>query len=271
MPQAYLELGGGNTLFQFGRFYADLGYESAMAPDNFFHSRSYGFVYGEPTTLTGLRGRLYMNRSVYLTGSVTRNWDTVNGPSNHTSLSAGAVVDGSWSPGRAVRAGVNWISGDEAVVFAPFFDSDRRLLVAHADIDLTGWLGYGFAFHDGEQDSADPFSGTADARWKSIAHYLYVKMDPKWSLGVRYEKFNDKDGARIGSIRAGNPASAFGFRGNFQSLTAALVHRPVHDVMLRLEYRVDDFDGTSGFATKPFNDGASDRQKIYSMSLVVKL
>ncbi len=53
MPQLYGDLAVGKWLGRVGHFYAPLGYETVMAPDNFFYSHSYSHQYGEPFTFTG--------------------------------------------------------------------------------------------------------------------------------------------------------------------------------------------------------------------------
>ncbi len=41
MPQAYAEVGRGDLSLKLGRFYTTIGYESLMAPNNFFYSMNY--------------------------------------------------------------------------------------------------------------------------------------------------------------------------------------------------------------------------------------
>ena len=53
MPQMYVDLAVNKWIFRVGHMLAPCGYESVMAPENFFYSHSYSFLYGQPTTITG--------------------------------------------------------------------------------------------------------------------------------------------------------------------------------------------------------------------------
>ena len=56
MPQLYVEVAApllNGVSLKAGHFYANMGYERVAAPDNFFYSHSYSFIFGEPFTFTG--------------------------------------------------------------------------------------------------------------------------------------------------------------------------------------------------------------------------
>ncbi len=54
VPQFYLDVALNPWTLRIGRFYTILGYESVMAPENFFYSHAYVHQYGEPFTHTGM-------------------------------------------------------------------------------------------------------------------------------------------------------------------------------------------------------------------------
>ena len=53
LPQLYMEVGYGDVSVKIGRMLLNFGYESAMAPNNFFYSHSYAFNNVQPYTGTG--------------------------------------------------------------------------------------------------------------------------------------------------------------------------------------------------------------------------
>ena len=53
LPQLYMEVGYGDMSVKIGRMLLNFGYESAMAPNNFFYSHSYAFNNMQPYTGTG--------------------------------------------------------------------------------------------------------------------------------------------------------------------------------------------------------------------------
>ena len=50
LPQLYMEVGYGDLSVKIGRMLTNFGYESVMAPNNFFYSHSYAFALAQPYT-----------------------------------------------------------------------------------------------------------------------------------------------------------------------------------------------------------------------------
>jgi hypothetical protein len=92
MPQLYAEfylpfLSG--VSFKAGHFYTPIGYESVMAPKNFFYSHSYTMQYGEPFTHTGVLGTVQINDQLQVLAGVARGWDAWEDPNDDGELLAG--------------------------------------------------------------------------------------------------------------------------------------------------------------------------------------
>lgn len=75
IPQLYGEMAMGDLNVKVGKFYTILGYESVMAPQNFFYSHSFTMNLSEPFTHTGVLGSFDMG-DVTFYGGWTLGWDS---------------------------------------------------------------------------------------------------------------------------------------------------------------------------------------------------
>ena len=98
-----------------------------------------------------------------------------------------------------------------------------------------------------------------DNQWYEINNYLFYKMNDCWSLGGRFEWFQDPEGARV----------VAGSRGNYFALTAGLNYKPHANVTIRPEIRYDWFDSFAGSKLLPFNDNTSSSQLSGGVDFVV--
>jgi len=76
LPQAYGEVAVGDLSVKLGHFYTLIGYESVMAPSNFFASRQLTFYHSEPFTHTGALGAYKVNDKLTVNGGWTLGMDT---------------------------------------------------------------------------------------------------------------------------------------------------------------------------------------------------
>ena len=88
----------------------------------------------------------------------------------------------------------------------------------------------------------------ADDQWYGTEQLFTYKLNPKWSVGLRYEWVQDNGGSRIAGI--GNVLGtdkgwlgAPGFAGAFSDLTVGLNYRPHPNFTLRPELRWDWYTG----------------------------
>ena len=101
-PQMYAEFALCDLSVKIGHWYTVIGYEQTTAPDNFFYSRSYALLYGEPFAHTGVLGTWACSDQVTYIAGVHSGWDTFD----RFSERAGFI------------GGVNWRSRDERTSLA---------------------------------------------------------------------------------------------------------------------------------------------------------
>lgn len=197
LPQAYLEayvpVGNGLNV-KVGHFYTPLGYETVPAPDNFFYTRAYALNSGEPFTHTGVMGNYTVsdNWSVIgaaTTGSATGGWDGGFDKQLDNWGGLGAIL---WSSddkrtsatvgGTYGRSATNdpWIM--YSVVLQHRITPKTHMVVHHTH----GWAG-----------SINLPEGIKNAEWYTINTHLTYDLLNDLSIGIRAERFNDRDGWRV--------------------------------------------------------------------------
>ena len=102
MPQMYADLAVNKWVFRGGHFLAPVGYESVMAPENFFYSHSYAFLYGQPTTLSGGEAMYKINDQWSANFGIDNGWNNWADPVGKINY----------------FGGVNWTSKDKKTTLA---------------------------------------------------------------------------------------------------------------------------------------------------------
>lgn len=265
MPQAYVEaylpvFGGLNI--KAGHFYTTIGYESVMAPENFFYSHAYTMQYGEPFTHTGVMGSFNVGPSLSGHVGYTRGWDTwedPNGkpgylfgfsyaPNDYASLSATAHV------GREDAAGNN----------------QRQIISIVYTRQLNSRLRYVFQHDFGMESNAefDENFQPDEAKWYGVNNYLFYDMSDKLTAGLRFEWFRDQDNARVLAI----PQESLVEGGNYFQVTGGFNWSATNRLRFRPEVRWDWSDVVaSGIAGGGmFNDFTEKNQITASMDMIYK-
>jgi hypothetical protein len=268
MPQAYLDIGYDDTIIRLGHFYTLFGYESVMAPNNFFYSHAYTMQYGEPFTHSGVMWMQKWNDRLSFHACVHRGWDNFEDApgEDQTSVFAGATVNS--EDGKGTLA-FNITAGDEPG-FASF-ENRTMYSVVYSRKMMCDRLTYVFQ-HDlaVQEDGVAPVPGAAgastDAQWYGINQYLFYQLNCCWSAGVRAEWFRDEDATRVTGIGDGNAIAGQFFEGDFYELTAGLNWKPNDNVVIRPELRWDWFDG----AGTPYDDGTQDDQFTAAIDAIIQ-
>jgi hypothetical protein len=206
LPQAYAEMfipvGNGITV-KAGHFYSGMGIESVMSPENFFYSHSYSFMYGSPTTLTGMTATAKLSSRFSAMLGFSRGWNIFDKANDNLSG----------------LAGLEWKSFDKRTALSFLIHSGRESLiysnsgesVLNGD-NRTGYAltlqhqlaprwyyalehTFGYEKNGAALDLLDGTRGTA--RWYSFAHYLQWKWSERFALGLRGEWFRDNGQSRI--------------------------------------------------------------------------
>lgn len=248
MPQVYGEVAYNDVKVKIGHFYTPIGYEVVQAPGNFFYSHSYSHTYGEPFTHTGALASYQRNEKTTFYGGWVNGWDE-----GFEGRDGGSMFLGGVSFNLSEKTTLAWyVSAGKlgnGTAFAGAASGDlyyNCIILTHK---LTDRWTYVFEHDLGTNYNVDPNS-SVDNQWYEINNYLMYKLNDCWSLGGRFEWFQDPQGARV----------VAGDRGNYFSLTAGINWRPHANVTIRPEIRYDWFDGTAGPNGLPFNDGTSSSQ-----------
>ncbi len=236
LPQAYAEIyapWGDGLSVKVGHFYTILGYESPMATENFFYSRSYLKQYAEPYTHTGALARYNLSPLVHLYGGFTRgwnNWEDTNGKLGFLGGLSFEAPDDSSTFAFTIHTGNEDESGE----------NDRTVYSLVVSEKLTPCVTYVFQHDFGVQANAQ-LKGDGqldDAIWYGITQYLMYTVSPTTDLGVRVEWFRDQDNARV----LGVPVQSLVQGGNYVELTLGMNWRPSDSVRIRPELRWDRSD-----------------------------
>ncbi len=193
LDQGYVTLTatiGSGLTFTLGKFDAPIGYELVDAPDLYQYSHALVFDYGLPTSLSGLKLDTTIAEIVDITAYLVNGWD-VDSDNNKAKTAGGRL---GIRPVEGVNLGFSYAAGAEA-------DDDNDNLRQIFDIDLTidmvENLIIGGELNWGREEEASLTNAKDDAGWfgaMAMLHYDFCN----WSgLTLRYDYFDDKDGARF--------------------------------------------------------------------------
>ena len=264
LPQLYAEFAvpfAQGTTFKFGHFYSIIGYESPMAPRNFFYSHSYTKIYGEPTTETGMLASTKVSPNLMLHGGISRGWDMWENPYNTITFIGGAC----WtSPDDRTSVGFAIDTGDREK------DKNRTILSLVISRQLAKRWTYVFQYDFGSQQDAfrNQQSQLQDANWFGIDNYLFYAISDTLSAGLRVEWFRDEDRFIVFNA-AGNPALS----GNdYCEITLGLNWQPNDCIIVRPELRWDwsDVKGSAQFPFRPYDDFTASHQFLFATDIIIR-
>lgn len=267
MPQLYAEfylpfLSG--VSFKAGHFYTPIGYESVMAPKNFFYSHSYSMQYGEPFTHTGVLGTVQINEQLQVLAGVARGWDAWEDPNDDAELLAGIGWN---SASEDTSINLTLTSGDQDNGISN--TANRTLISFVLSHDFTDCLTYVFQSDFGIQDNGtinNQFQAVP-AKWYSFNQYLFYDITDKFAVGARFEYFRDQNFSRVLQV-----PEFLASGGNYYGLTVGANWRPHHCVTVRPELRFDWSDtqaplvGVQG----PYRNFQSDYQVLLGGDVIIR-
>jgi hypothetical protein len=236
LQQAYLSyvfpLGSGLRL-DAGKFVTPMGFEVIPGYDGFNDcaTQSFLFAYAIPFTHTGFR--LGYALSGRLSGQVllVQGWDNVKDNNSAKTVGAGLT----WTPGDNLSLAFNGMIGPEQK------DNDRNERLV-GDLVAT-WkplerLSLGANIDYGYEASA--LGPGVDAVWRGAAFYATLALSKRFSLSLRAEVFEDRDGARTGLAQS------------LSEVTLTPQFKPAKGIVIRADFRLDAsnrraFEGRTGF------------------------
>ncbi|MDG2013092.1 MAG: outer membrane beta-barrel protein, partial [Pirellulaceae bacterium] len=182
IPQAYVSLGNEVANLQIGHFYSIVGYESVMAPENFFYSKAYSYQFAGPFTHWGVQTNLKLNRAWDVQLGLTNGWDALDRNDDQIGY-IGKVRYENQSTG--IWTSVAATTGDE-------FNNPAGLAITEASTNRTrySWLvglpltcRTEYVFHHWYGKQKEGAVGGGDARWYGIDQYLYHTINCRWKAG----------------------------------------------------------------------------------------
>jgi len=259
LPQLYLDVAYRKLLVSLGHFYHPLGYESQISTANVYYSNSYGSTYSqEGTPVTGAMAQYQLTDNWLARGGFHRgfaNWEDNNNYLN-------------------VLGELEWASDSGVVLFEYIFDvgkeddAGRFWQYIHSlelQIQMTERSSYVVYSDLGFQQGAAT-NGTT-AWWYNVSHYLTYDVNACWTVGVRYEWFDDVDGVIV--VAPAPNATATG-PGVYHGLTLGANYVPEDNVRLRPELRWDWFAADPGTTASPFGDGRERSQFMAAVDLLIE-
>jgi len=250
LPQAYVELGTPigpyGSVIRAGHFYALSGYESFAAPENFFYSHAYSFLYGQPFTHTGVMwsGKVTSTTAMSLAG--TTGWDAFYDEVDQWGIRY--AFQQQFNGGKTILSFTGH-SGDENTGVRDQ-TGNRRDARNWMNLiwkqQLTSQFYYVLQGDYGRQngavvvlDNVNNTVGFEDASWYGVSQYWAYQMSSQWSSGLRVEWFRDDGNSRLGlPVRYTTGGDAFN-GGNYFAITGGLNYKPHQNVLLRSELRWD--------------------------------
>ncbi len=249
MPQLYMEVGApwaDGVTMKLGHFYTLLGYETIPTIDNFFYSKSYAMLYGEPFTHTGFLGSARFGDLVFH-GGMTRGWDNWEDNNNDFSF----------------LGGMNWSSRDgrTSLAYAIHFGREQAdpstdirstfsFVVQHKFTDRSRYV---VQYDRGYEENGA--SNGSDADWFGVNQYLLYTINCQWQAGARFEWFRDEEGTRVQSQGA-----------DYFNLTLGLNWMPNEAVTFRPEFRWDWVDNRG---VRPYVDGTRHDQILLACDVII--
>ena len=245
---------GKGLRFDLGKFVTFFGAEVIEAIDNPNYSRSFLFNYAIPFTHTGLKVSYAFSDAVSAGLYIVNGWD--DSTDNNRGKTYGLSV--TYAPAEVFSLTVNGMTGpeqDEQGTNAPTVGSSssntRNLLDLVATIKPVKPLSIILNYDDAKEDNVPgtllPSHVSGDAKWDGLAGIVKYDFNDTYSLAVRGEYFDDKDGFRTGTVQ------------KLKEVTVTPEIRLNGGIILRPEYRHDTSDQTSfdvvnGAATRKSQD-----------------
>ena len=199
IEQGFIEIAPSDGLkLTFGQFNAPIGFELLDAPDMFQYSHAMVFNYGLPTNLTGFMansGFGLIDVAVYY----VNGWD--NNIDDNSEKTIGTRIG--VTPIEILNFGISYISGKEGSddpTTAAIVEDPLGLTVTDIDLTFTGVadLTVGFEYNMGVQVDSSAVTSGDDATWNGFLVMANYAVDDTYAITLRYDSFNDTEGARLG-------------------------------------------------------------------------
>jgi hypothetical protein len=231
---------GKGLRFDLGKMVTYFGAEVIEAKDNPNYSRSFLFNYAIPFTHTGLKMSYAFTDTFNVSTHICNGWD--NATDNNKGKSYGVSVN--YAPADMFSGYVNVMTGPEQ---DSVNSNKRTLLDLVATIKPIKPLSLILNYDDAKEEMS---AGAPDVKWNGFAGIVKYDLSDTYSVAVRGEVFDDKDGVRTGTIQ------------KLKEVTATLETRLANGLILRPEYRHDKSDQFS------FDNGKKKTQNTVALGMM---
>jgi hypothetical protein len=185
---------GNGIKFDIGKFVTPFGLEVIEGYDGYNdnYSRSFNFGYSIPFTHTGIKTSYCLSDEYSIGLFLVNGWD--NSVDNNNSKSLGA---------QFILSPLNGLSIIPGVMYGPEKNNnniDPRILfdlVSTYSFSESVTLGLNFDYGN-ESFKSD---NNNSAEWFGLAVYFKYKFNDSYSVALRAEQFNDRDGNRTGIVQ----------------------------------------------------------------------
>ncbi len=239
---SYLAPLGKGLRLDYGKFVTYHGAEVIEAIDDPNYSRSFLFNYAIPFTHTGLKMIYVFTDAVSASLHIVNGWD--NSTDNNSGKTLGISIG--LAPSDKISGIINYMQGPEQ---ANNTRDSRSLLDLVATIKPVKPLSVILNYDNGKEKNA---VATGDAEWSGFAGIVKYDFNETYSLSVRGESFDDKDGFRTGTAQ------------KLTELTVTPEIRLVSGIILRPEYRHDSSDKES------FDNGTKKSQDTVALGAMYR-
>ena len=189
---SYLAPVGKGLRFDVGKMGTFVGAEVLEAIDNPNYSRSFLFTWAEPLTHTGAKASYAFNDKINAALFVVNGWDNMN--DNNTGKSVGLSVN--LTPNDKISGYVNYLTGPEHTNNTR---DNRSLLDLIATITPIKPLSFILNYDNGQEQHLSATGGTAE--WSGVSAIAKYDFSDTYSLALRGEYFDDKDGVRTLTVQ----------------------------------------------------------------------
>jgi hypothetical protein len=278
MPQAYVETDYDDLKVKWGHFYTILGYEVVPSIGNFFYTHSYTMQYGEPFTHTGMLASRNINDNWSWSAGVVSGWNDFDMEDGAQFLGGITYTDKTYG-----SLAFSLVSGNESDINVPGVgpDSNRTMYSLVWTRNLNSRWTYVLQHDLGVQQNTLGFNAVDSKRadWYGINQYLFYKINCCWTLGWRFEWFDDPQGYLVTGLRPGNTDARFRFPGSFYETSVGVNYKPNGNLTVRGELRYDWYDGQPGFSSpaipgpppnQPYGDNANINQFLLGVDVVLQ-
>ncbi|MBI4665987.1 MAG: outer membrane beta-barrel protein [Nitrospinae bacterium] len=210
-----------------GKFNAPIGFELVDPNQMFQYSHAMVFIYGLPTNLTGA---MVSGASGMVDFSVygVNGWDKISDDNKDKTIGGRLGL----TPVEGVNVGLSYITGKEGSDADGASPNNLSAFDIDSTITAIPGLTIGLEYNSGKYEKQSVVNPGKDADWAGYLVMANYAVTEKIGLTLRYDSFDDKEGARFGS----------GVKEKRDAFTIAPIYTIAPGFVARAEYRYTKSD-----------------------------